>query len=74
MTEDKAREILLDFGIETDDTIGTLSDNSLIRWPYWETPDEAYICGVVTADVLEALAWWMRHKLSKYGWTMKPGL
>ena len=62
MTEAEARRILSDFGIEDDDSIGTRSETSIIKWPYWEIPDEVGIFGVLSPDVLEALVWWMKHK------------
>lgn len=58
MNEEKAREILRGW-LRPD---GTLRDDGEC-WVHWPDPpgDHVHIDGRLTADELEAMAWWIRH-------------
>lgn len=58
MDEKQVREILHDINFEFDG--GIFSDARYLAWTVGNT--EATLDGEFTAEELEAIAWWMRHK------------
>lgn len=61
MNELKVKKILKDVKFKEDDSLS--DDLKYLSWDVSQT--EATLDGDFTADELEAIAWWMRHKCIK---------